>query len=191
MNLKKISFLRFFLLVSSIFIAISSLSGQYCEGKGYRQFDFWKGKWEVYRPGTDTLLGRNEIKTIAKGCALLENWTGQSGFKGQSINTYDQHKDLWRQRWVDQTGQVIDFEGSAGKYFVELRAMTKEPGEDSLFHLMTYEFDPEKQEILQIWKQKTAEKEWSVVFRGQYKKLSEGIGTLLSGLDWEEASGAA
>ena len=63
----------------------NSLLGQNCQSEGYNQFDFWVGKWEVYRPGTEILLGRNHIKKIAKGCAILENWTGKRSKKAAAL----------------------------------------------------------------------------------------------------------
>lgn len=73
-----------------------------------RQFDFWVGKWEVRNP-QGQLAGTNEIQLILGKCVLLENWTGQRGSSGKSINLYNQYKGFWQQTWVDDQGDVTEF----------------------------------------------------------------------------------
>lgn len=161
----------FILLLSTQSFCVSQMQAQNCGDEGYSQFDFWIGDWEVYKPGTDTMLGRNNIKKIAGGCALLENWTGNSGFKGQSINTHHPESDMWRQRWVDQTGQVIDFEGKEGENSMHFHALTVSYS-DSLFHRMTYHYLPDRDEVIQVWEQKKSKskQKWLTVFEGLYKR---------------------
>jgi hypothetical protein len=73
-----------------------------------RQFDFWVGKWEVRTPQED-LAGMNEVQLLLGDCVLLENWTGQRGSSGKSINLYNQYKGFWQQTWVDDQGDVTEF----------------------------------------------------------------------------------
>ncbi len=54
------------LMLLGLFTAIPKIHSQNCLDQGYKPFNFWLGKWEVFRPGTYTLLDRNEIKKIAK-----------------------------------------------------------------------------------------------------------------------------
>jgi hypothetical protein len=68
-----------------------------CSAAEHRQFDFWLGDWDV-RNAAGELLGHNEIRRVAGGCALLESWRGARGNDGISINAYDGNE--WTQRWA-------------------------------------------------------------------------------------------
>ena len=58
--------------------------------EAYHQFDFWLGSWEVYKYGTDTLVGSSQIESILDGMSLLENYSTASGqFQGKSLNKYN------------------------------------------------------------------------------------------------------
>ena len=59
-----------------------------CQSAEYRQFDFWLGEWEVFLP-TGKKAGESRIESISAGCALLENWSGNGGFTGKSLNSYE------------------------------------------------------------------------------------------------------
>ncbi|MFW6202651.1 MAG: hypothetical protein ACOC8B_08730, partial [Gemmatimonadota bacterium] len=80
-----------------------------CAGPEHRQFDFWIGEWEVRNEEGD-LLGHNEIRRVARGCGLLENWRGATGGRGVSVNTYDAEREAWTQRWVG-AGATLWLEG--------------------------------------------------------------------------------
>ena len=82
-----------------------------CEFDGrYRVFDFWVGEWDVYSPQGQR-VGVNSIQRLLDSCLLLENWTSISGSSGKSINYLDPATGLWHQNWVDQSGQIIEYEG--------------------------------------------------------------------------------
>jgi hypothetical protein len=73
-----------------------------------RQLDFWLGTWDVYDPG-GRRLGENIVEPMLKECALLENWTGAGGSSGKSLNFYDSQRETWRQVWVSDRGNVLDY----------------------------------------------------------------------------------
>ncbi|MBY6204574.1 hypothetical protein [Halomonas denitrificans] len=75
-----------------------------------RDFDFWIGDWQVYRPGTDQRVGTNRIARREGGCLLLEEWTGASGGTGLSMNFHDPERDAWRQLWQSASA-LIELEG--------------------------------------------------------------------------------
>jgi hypothetical protein len=64
----------------------------------HRELDFWVGEWEVRAP-QGYLVGTSSIQNLAEGCIILENWTGNLGHGGKSINFYDGEKEAWRQVW--------------------------------------------------------------------------------------------
>src|SRR5262245_43776676 len=74
-----------------------------CDSKGFRAFDFWLGKWNVYGPDGQ-LGGTNSVTREVDGCAVEEHWTDQAGGRGRSINTYDAGSGKWNQLWMDATG---------------------------------------------------------------------------------------
>lgn len=80
------------------------------EGGPYEQFDFWIGDWDVSTPDGKK-AGVNSIKAIEGHCILLENWMGQGGGTGMSINYYDPSTELWNQLWVSPNGAVIRIAG--------------------------------------------------------------------------------
>lgn len=79
-----------------------------------RQFDFWIGTWDVFHPVTGQKLGENRIEEHLNGCLLQENWTGGMGSSGKSMNFYDPAEKTWRQVWVADGYNVLDY--TAGEY---------------------------------------------------------------------------
>ncbi|MGH7681257.1 MAG: tetratricopeptide repeat protein [Candidatus Eiseniibacteriota bacterium] len=75
----------------------------------YRQFDFWVGEWQVKsREGAPA--GTNSI-TIENGdCWVHEHWLSPGG-NGESFNFYNPTTQKWHQSWVDDQGQVAEFDG--------------------------------------------------------------------------------
>lgn len=78
---------------------------------GHTDFDFWVGDWTVTSTKDGTYLGRNKITKEAAGCLLVEQWHGQGGAYGRSLNYYNPSRGVWRQLWVDNAGYSIDYEG--------------------------------------------------------------------------------
>ena len=49
---------------------------------------FQVGHWDVFS-AAGKKVGENRIELIADGCALLEEWSGNGGVTGKSLNIYD------------------------------------------------------------------------------------------------------
>jgi len=81
-----------------------------CSAPEHRQFDFWLGEWEVRYPA-GKVVGRNVLRSLHKGCVMLESWTGAGGFSGSSLNVYDADRKKWRQTWVDSGGGLLTLKG--------------------------------------------------------------------------------
>jgi hypothetical protein len=75
----------------------------------FRAFDFWVGSWEA-RTEDGVLQGHNRIEIVLGGAAIVERWTGASGYTGTSLNRYDRRTGTWRQTWVDDQGGIVEFE---------------------------------------------------------------------------------
>jgi hypothetical protein len=82
-----------------------------CTSSGHRQFDFWLGRWDVYRTGTDRLVAHSLIESLYGGCAIRENWMPLQGDGGGSLNAWLPHHGVWRQAWVDSSNSWAVFEG--------------------------------------------------------------------------------
>ena len=78
--------------------------------EGFRDFDFWIGEWDVHL-ANGTQAGSNDIKSIERGCALTEHWTGASGGTGMSINYLDKSSGKWVQVWNAANGAQINIRG--------------------------------------------------------------------------------
>lgn len=79
----------------------------------YRQFDFWIGEWEAFRPDGKK-AGDSKIELILDSCIVLENWKSANIFNGvhyagKSFNTYNSITKQWQQTWVDNVGGTVEF----------------------------------------------------------------------------------
>jgi len=75
-------------------------------------FDFWIGSWNVFKYGTDTMVGLSEIKPILYHRTIEENYQGwQNPYQGTSNNIYNAAKNRWEQHWVDNSGLALHITG--------------------------------------------------------------------------------
>lgn len=82
-----------------------------CGAPTFGQFDFWVGTW-VVKDQKGNEIGKSEITKVAKGCAILESWTGGDGVPGTSINYFDKKSGKWTQHWVGGGGEVLHLSGA-------------------------------------------------------------------------------
>jgi len=78
--------------------------------EGFRDFDFWIGKWDVH-VANGAKAGTNVIKSIERGCLLTEHWTNVNSGTGMSINYLDQASGEWVQVWNSEGGAQINIRG--------------------------------------------------------------------------------
>ena len=79
--------------------------------QAFHAFDFWIGDWKVSSRANGTYAGDNSIKPIEGQCALLEEWKGQGGSTGMSVNYYNPLTEKWRQVWLSAGAYSLDIEG--------------------------------------------------------------------------------
>ncbi|HYJ28738.1 MAG TPA: hypothetical protein VEW25_00155 [Allosphingosinicella sp.] len=82
-----------------------------CTSEAHRAFDFWIGRWDVYRTDTDALVAHSLIERMYDGCAIRENWMPHGRAGGGSLSSYDPAARRWRQVWVDSANTRATFEG--------------------------------------------------------------------------------
>jgi len=138
----------------------------------YRQFDFWIGEWEI-RDENGQILGSSKVELILDGCVIFENWvSARSGYMGKSFNYYNRLTGKWQQKWIDNRGVPIEFEGV---YSVKERALLFEgQTRDSLNNQILYQlnlYNSSYRQVRKVRKKSTdGGKSWKIIFDGYYRK---------------------
>lgn len=125
----------FFIAVFSLLLALSGGTyaqegemGLPCSSPDASQFDFWIGVWDLtWGNGEDAGSGQNIITSEMYGCVIEENFITHEDepFVGKSLSVYDSETGLWKQTWVDNQGNYLDFEGGLeeGKMILQREAI--------------------------------------------------------------------
>jgi hypothetical protein len=143
-----------------------------CDEPERRQFDFWVGAWEVRQPD-GTLVGRNTISPLFDGCALREEWRGESGHRGTSLNAWSPQSGTWHQTWVDSSGLTLLLEGGMRNGSMVMEGDAALPGEDGrvVRHRITWSVvDGDPHSLRQHWEAATDEGTWETLFDGRYSR---------------------
>ena len=136
-----------------------------CTDPAHHEFDFWIGDWSVTEHGKPA--GSNRIDSLLAGCALLENWTGAGGTRGNSLNFYDANRRLWQQTWIDSSGSALNLEGHFVAGHMILSSL--KPGATTADRITwTPNIDGS---VRQLWEHtEDAGKTWTVAFDGLYMR---------------------
>jgi hypothetical protein len=140
-----------------------------CTSDEHRQFDFWRGEWEVHT-GDGKRAGHNRIEAAHGGCALIEHWESARGGSGTSTNYYDPAKRKWVQNWVDANGSVIQLEGGPrdGAIWLEGRYVTPDGTERKMRGIWT---PLEDGRVRQRFETSTEGGGWKLWFEGFYRRV--------------------
>jgi hypothetical protein len=148
-------------LITLAFI-LSFLQVHHAQDDHYRDFDFWVGEWNVYKFGTDTLVGHSQIQLILDSMAIQEFYrSSQSKFEGTSLNKFNPNLKRWEQYWVDNSGLSLHIVGGLkdGTMIMENKA-----------NRISWKKLP-KSRVRQIWEVSQDEgKSWQKVFDGEYRR---------------------
>ena len=112
-----------------------------CASADHEALDFWVGRWDVYKTGTDTKVADSLIERLYGGCAIRENWMPSSGTPGGSLSSWDPEARAWRQTWVDSSGATVHFKGGMQGQAMVMTGWWKDvlgPGKSAELR-MTYE----------------------------------------------------
>ena len=110
-----------------------------CSAPEYRQFDFWVGKWKVYRKAApDKQIANSLIEKLYEGCGIRENWMPLKGGGGGSLNIYLPDKNVWRQFWIDSEGSMADLTGVWNGKSMVLKGMWPQPDKPDQKHRVTF-----------------------------------------------------
>jgi len=149
--------------------SLSSPTAKPCESSQHRQFDFWAGHWEVFGPAGKK-VGENRIEAIADGCALLEQWSGNGGVTGKSLNIYDTSDHRWHQTWVDNSGSLLMLAGQLTDRSMVMSMTGPSPTDPKTTQLQRITWTPVSDgSVRQLWELSSdAGKTWTVLFDGRY-----------------------
>jgi hypothetical protein len=138
--------------------------------KTYHQFDFWLGHWNVYKFGTDTLVGESRIESIIDSIGLLENYRAEnSKYVGKSLNKYNPIKDRWEQYWIDNSGLTLYLTGGITDQKMILDDVKSGSSKNGFNKIVCEKLDDNT--VRQTWsRSKDNGETWNVVFDGEYKR---------------------
>jgi len=137
-------------------------------------FDFWIGEWEVCDPD-GRLVGRNTISALFDGCALREEWRGESGHRGTSLSAWSIRRGAWLQTWVDATGLVLELEGGPVDGAMVLEGDAALPGADEPVrrHRISWSVvDGDPDRVRQHWEASESDGGWQTLFDGRYRRVT-------------------
>jgi hypothetical protein len=143
-----------------------------CHEPQRRQFDFWLGEWEVCDPD-GKLVGSNSITLLFDGCALREEWRGESGHRGTSLNAWSPRDGAWHQTWVDSSGLLLQIGGGIrdGAMVMEGEAPLPGQGPEVLRHRISWSLiDGDPNRLRQHWEVATSDGDWETAFDGRYRR---------------------
>ena len=142
-----------------------------CSAPEHRQFDFWLGDWDVSN-AAGKQVGRNTITSQHKGCVILENWTGNGGVTGSSLNVYDAARKKWHQTWVDSSGGLLELEGGFADGRMVLVTVPGPRAAVEPVNRITWQQLPDGR-VRQLWESSTdGGATWKTAFDGYYSKRS-------------------
>lgn len=160
-------------LVAILLCSVSLLSAQSeecaCCSAEYRQFDFWIGEWNVYRPD-GTLAGTNHIRAVQDSCVLQENWVSATRpYTGTSYNYFDKEDQMWNQLWIDNQGAHLILKGHRSghemiMYSDTLYSVKGIPYIDRVIWTRN-----EDGTVRQLWERSAESGSWKIVFDGLYR----------------------
>lgn len=145
---------------------ISNQATAACDDAAYRNFDFWIGEWEVRTPD-GKLAGINRITREYGGCVIHERYSSESGYSGESLNTYDAGRRHWHQTWVDNQGLLLLLEGQFADDQMVLEGETLDKNGKATKHRITWTRNADRT-VRQLWEVTDATGKWTTAFDGRY-----------------------
>lgn len=78
------------------------------------QFDFWLGEWDL--TWGENGRGYSSVSRILNDKVIREKFTSEhddevAPFEGMSISSYQEAAQQWKQNWLDNQGNNLDFVG--------------------------------------------------------------------------------
>ena len=139
----------------------------------YAEFNFWIGEWNVYKHGTDTIVGKSKIEAIIDDKVIKETYRSTtSKYHGTSLNKYNPRTNQWEQFWVDNSGLTLYIKGNVESGIMILQNEINTGKSTSLSNKISWQKNADNT-VRQTWQQSTDKgKTWKIVFDGDYKPIT-------------------
>ncbi len=105
------------------------------------QFDFWLGDWDLTWEGG---AGSNNITRILNGRVIQERFSASptgpndTPLHGLSVSVFDPANGQWRQTWVDNDGNYLDFAGAYADGKLTLSTERRADGPPNNYRMVFY-----------------------------------------------------
>jgi hypothetical protein len=144
-------------------------SANLCDMPGHHQFDFWVGRWDVFRPDTGQQVARSLIEKLYGGCAVRENWMPLQGTGGGSLNMYRPVTKDWRQIWTDSANNLNDYVGRMSGQSLVFTGTSADPAGQITRARMTYEPLADGSVVQTGYRYSRAKKRWELQYQFIYR----------------------
>lgn len=144
-----------------------------CDSAQHRQFDFWVGRWDVYRPDTGKLVAHSLVEKLYAGCAIRENWMPLQGTGGGSLNTYRPEKMVWRQVWTDLLNNLNEYAGGFANGVMTLTGLSHPASGAPAPVRMTYEAKPDGSVVQTGYRSTDRGQSWQLSYRFVYRRSAQ------------------
>jgi hypothetical protein len=132
------------------------------------EFDFWLGEWTV-RWG-EGAHGANRVTKSLGDRVVVEEFDGRPGItlRGMSVSVFDRTAGEWRQTWVDNEGNYLDFRGGRRGEEMDLR---RQAG-DEWYRMLWTKIRPDS--LLWLWQRSADGESWETLWRLEYERRIRG-----------------
>lgn len=147
---------------TSLFGVNRSTEGPPCPSRTQGGFAFWTGQWELI--DSAGVQATDVITPVLNGCAIVEDFISNNGYRGMSINAFDPADGKWHQHWTDATALLVSIEGTATRTSAVLSGTSTTTDSLTWFRL-------DRQHFRQIWNQSfDGGATYQTVFDGTYTR---------------------
>lgn len=168
------------MVIASVLLAVAAQAAPSapppppCETPEHKQFDFWVGRWEVYRSDTNQLVAHSLIEKLYGGCAIRENWMPLNRLgAGGSLNSYRPEEKRWRQVYTGAFNGWAEYAGGLVGDAMVITGTQKMPNGSQTPVRITYKRG-EGGSVLQIGEQsKDGGKTWQLNYHFTYRPRSD------------------
>lgn len=118
-----------------------------CASEEHRQFDFWVGEWKLTWRGPDgeERTGTDLVDARYDDCVIYESFEEEraGGLVGMSVSSYSAASGRWRQTWVDNAGNYLDFTGEYEGDKMALSRQGTRGGDPVIWRMVWYNITPD------------------------------------------------
>ena len=141
-----------------------------CTSAEYHQFDFWLGRWDVFRADTHQLVAHSLIEKLYGGCAIRENWMPLVGGGGGSLNAYRPKEHRWQQIWIDSTNNLNSYAGAIEHGVMVMNGVSHAASGSTAPERMTFEALADGSVVQTGFRRLGKRASWTISYRFIYRR---------------------